>query len=80
MAWDARSVSVSAPATPTDRAARGKAARTAVPRSAHAEWVAPEQRPDPIALLELQATTRVPELVPIRYGRMSASPSAAQRR
>ncbi|HKG02866.1 MAG TPA: DUF2252 domain-containing protein [Conexibacter sp.] len=64
------------PATPTDRAARGKAARTAAPRSSHADWLAPADRPDPVALLEAQAASRVPELVPIRYGRMSASPFA----
>ncbi|HEY7281735.1 MAG TPA: DUF2252 domain-containing protein [Actinomycetota bacterium] len=56
-----------------ERAARGKAARKAVPREQHAEFT-PEGRPDPISLLEEQAATRVPELVPIRYGRMSVSP------
>jgi uncharacterized protein (DUF2252 family) len=65
-----------APATVDDRAARGKAARASAPRSAHADWVAPPERPDPVALLEAQAASRVPELVPIRYGRMSASPFA----
>ncbi len=65
-----------APVTPADRAARGKAARRATPRSSHADWIAPSERPDPIALLEAQAETRVPELVPIRYGRMAASPFA----
>jgi uncharacterized protein (DUF2252 family) len=69
-------VSATATATPADRAARGKAARRAVPRSSHAEWLASGARPDPIALLEAQAATRVPELVPIRYGRMAASPFA----
>ena len=39
-------------------------------------WSPPEGREDPVAILERQATTRVPELVPIRYGRMSASPFA----
>jgi uncharacterized protein (DUF2252 family) len=62
--------------TPDERAARGKAARAEVPRSSHAEWVVPRDRPDPIALLEAQAASRVPELVPIRYGRMAASPFA----
>jgi uncharacterized protein (DUF2252 family) len=64
------------PATPDERAARGKQARAVAPRSAHADWIAPPQRPDPIALLEAQAASRVPELVPIRYGRMAASPFA----
>ena len=60
--------------TPDERAARGKAARAEVPRSSHAEWEPPPHRPDPVLLLEEQAETRVPELVPIRYGRMLVSP------
>jgi uncharacterized protein (DUF2252 family) len=59
--------------TPQERAARGKAARAEAPRSRHAEWEPWAERPDPVALLEEQATSRVPELVPIRYGRMAAS-------
>jgi uncharacterized protein (DUF2252 family) len=46
-----------------------------VPRVSHAAWTAPEHR-DPIAVLEAQAATRVPELLPIRHGRMAASPFA----
>ena len=57
-----------------EHAARGKAARTEVPRASHAEWEPSSARPDPIGLLEQQAQTRVPELVPIRYGRMLVSP------
>ena len=57
-----------------ERAANGKAARAAVPRAAHAEVGGGTGRPDPVALLEQQAETRVPELVPIRYGRMLVSP------
>jgi Uncharacterized protein conserved in bacteria (DUF2252) len=60
--------------TPDERAARGKAARAEVPRTSHAEWEPPPHRPDPVELLEEQAQTRVPELVPIRYGRMLVSP------
>ena len=60
--------------TVAERAARGKAARAEVPRSAHAEWEPSPVRPDPVELLEQQAKTRVPELVPIRYGRMLVSP------
>src|SRR5271165_7070730 len=56
------------------RASRGKAARRAVPRESHAVFDPPSDRPDPIALLEEQAKTRVPELVPIRWGRMMVSP------
>jgi uncharacterized protein (DUF2252 family) len=60
--------------TSDERAARGKAARAEVPRRSHAEWEPPPHRPDPVELLEEQAQTRVPELVPIRYGRMLVSP------
>src|SRR3954452_4223510 len=61
-----------------ERAARGKAARAEVPRSLQGEVDFPERR-DPVALLEEQAVTRVPELVPIRYGRMLVSPFAFYR-
>jgi hypothetical protein len=57
-----------------ERAARGKAARAEVPRSSHAAWEPPPHRADPVELLEEQAQSRVPELVPIRYGRMLVSP------
>jgi uncharacterized protein (DUF2252 family) len=57
-----------------ERVARGKAARREVPRSSHAGFTPSGHRPDPVALLEDQAATRVPELVPIRYGRMLVSP------
>ncbi len=57
-----------------ERVARGKAARSEVPRSSHAMYEPRPQRDDPIDLLERQASTRVPELVPIRYGRMLVSP------
>ena len=57
-----------------ERVAMGKEARRLVPRSSHAELTIDDSRPDPVALLERQATTRVPELVPIRYGRMLVSP------
>ena len=57
-----------------EREARGKAARTQAPRTSHAEFAPASDRPDPVALLESQAATRVPELVPIRYGRMLVSP------
>ncbi|MGO9078315.1 MAG: DUF2252 domain-containing protein [Streptosporangiaceae bacterium] len=60
--------------TPGERAARGKMARAEVPRESHAVFDPPADRPDPIALLEGQAATRVPELVPVRWGRMMVSP------
>jgi uncharacterized protein (DUF2252 family) len=57
-----------------ERVARGKAARAEVPRSSHASFEPSPTRADPVELLERQAQTRVPELVPIRYGRMLVSP------
>ena len=64
--------------TRSERAARGKAARAEVPRSTHAQIEFPTGR-DPVGLLEEQAVSRVQELVPIRYGRMLASPFAFYR-
>ena len=62
--------------SPSERAARGKAARAEVPRSSHAELgILPGHR-DPVEILEEQATERLPELVPVRYGRMLTSPFA----
>lgn len=62
-----------------ERMELGKAARARLPRSSHAGWSPPSDRPDPMGLLEAQAKTRIPELVPIRYGRMLASPFAFYR-
>ena len=59
-----------------ERAARGKAARSHVPRSSHAAWEPSAARRPPEAVLLEQAADRVPELVPIRHGRMLASPFA----
>jgi len=60
--------------TVEQRIARGRTARSTVPRSAHRTWVPSPTRPDPVALLEEQAASRVADLVPIRYGRMLVSP------
>jgi hypothetical protein len=60
--------------SPDERAKRGKAARSAVPRESHAMYDPPADRADPVSLLEHQATTRLPDLVPVWYGRMLASP------
>ncbi len=60
--------------TPGERASAGKAARAVAPREDHAMLDLPPDRPDPVDLLESQAKSRVPELVPVRYGRMLASP------
>ena len=54
-------------------AADGKQARKLVPRSAQAAWEPPPGRPSPLAVLAEQDKTRVPRLVPVRYGRMLAS-------
>jgi Uncharacterized protein conserved in bacteria (DUF2252) len=55
---------------------RGRAARQVAPRGSHAEWAPAPDRPDPVDLLELQAKNRLPDLLPIRYARMIASPYA----
>src|SRR5437763_1118199 len=60
--------------TQTERAAKGKAARGKVPRRMLGEWAPSPKRVDAVDILERQAGTRVPELVPIRYGRMLVSP------
>ncbi len=60
--------------TPAERAAWGKKARDKSPLAEHAWVPSPGDRADSVALLEEQATERVPELVPIRYGRMLVSP------
>ncbi len=62
--------------TVEERVARGRAAREVTPRSIHGAFRPSTDRPDPVALLEGQADSRVPELVPIRYGRMLESPFA----
>jgi uncharacterized protein (DUF2252 family) len=60
--------------TVEERAAKGKATRSRVPRSAHAQWSLAQRQRNPLDLLAEQAQTRVPDLVPIRYGRMAATP------
>jgi len=62
-----------------DRVARGKTARSEAPRSSHGKWEPAADRPDPVALLQGQAESRVPELIPIRYGRMLVSPGTFYR-
>jgi uncharacterized protein (DUF2252 family) len=58
------------------RQTEGRAARKTVPRSAHAGWKPPPDRPDPIAILRAQDARRIPRLIPLRYQRMLASPLA----
>ena len=60
--------------TVDERVARGRAVRAAAPRSSHGRWAPAPDRPDPVALLAEQGESRVPHLVPIRYGRMLISP------
>ncbi|MFE5768865.1 DUF2252 domain-containing protein [Streptomyces sp. NPDC056485] len=57
-----------------ERVARGRAARRRAPRSGQGDFEPSAQRQDPVDILEGQSAGRVPELVPIRYGRMSESP------
>lgn len=52
----------------------GKSLRETCPRTSHAVWKAPDDRPDPVELLEQANIGRIPELIPIRYGRMLQSP------
>jgi uncharacterized protein (DUF2252 family) len=60
--------------TPAERTARGKEARAAVPRESHEVFDPGPDRPDPLTLLAEQAKSRVPELIPVRWGRMMVSP------
>ena len=65
--------------TPEEWRQLGRERRKFVSRSSHAEWSPPPGRPDPVSILEDQAKQRVPDLVPIRHGRMAASPFAYYR-
>src|SRR5579884_2349021 len=60
--------------TAAERAEAGRAARRHTPRSAHAEFEPHSRRPDPVYVIEKQSASRLPELVPVRYGRMAESP------
>ncbi len=74
-----RAPAIRALPTVKERRARGAAARVRVPREEHAAYSPAAGRADPVAILESQARSRVPELVPIRYGRMLVSPFAFYR-
>jgi uncharacterized protein (DUF2252 family) len=67
------------PPSLAERVERGRAARAAAPRSAHGRRGLDGPRPDPVDVLAAQDAARVPELLPIRYGRMAASPFAFYR-
>jgi uncharacterized protein (DUF2252 family) len=62
-----------------ERRARGKALRDAVPRVSHAGWKPPKGRRDPVEIVSESNVGRLADLVPIRFGRMSASPFAFYR-
>ncbi|MFE4052145.1 DUF2252 domain-containing protein [Streptomyces sp. YIM B13518] len=64
----------SASLSPAERAAYGREARGRAPRSSHGRFEAARDRPDPVDVIERQSATRLPELVPVRYGRMLESP------
>jgi uncharacterized protein (DUF2252 family) len=72
---DAPEAAPTARASPSERSALGRAARTEAPRSSHSQLVVADDR-DALGVLESQAASRVADLVPIRYGRMLASPLA----
>ena len=71
-----RSVDAADAAEHPTGATRGKAARATAPRSSQGEWTAPSRRADPVALLVEQSRGLLPDLLPIRHGRMMASPFA----
>ncbi|MFB7944372.1 DUF2252 domain-containing protein [Kitasatospora phosalacinea] len=62
--------------TVDERTEAGRAARKRAPRSTTGHWRPAADRPDPLAVLRAQADSRLPDLVPIRNGRMAASPFA----
>ena len=59
-----------------DKHAAGRALRRTASRHSHADWQPAPDRADPVAVLEAQGAQRIAELLPIRYGRMRASPLA----
>jgi uncharacterized protein (DUF2252 family) len=61
-------------ATTEDRMAAGRALREKCPRSSQAKWTPAANRPDPVDVLKSMEKGRLPELLPIRYGRMKESP------
>ena len=62
--------------SPQERAAHGKSLRKLAPRSSHGDWAPAADRPDPLSLLQAQDEGRIQQLLPIKYGRMLASPFA----
>jgi uncharacterized protein (DUF2252 family) len=62
-----------------ERATQGKSLRNKAPRSAHAQWQASKNRPDPVETLCASNAGRIEHLIPIRFGRMAQSPFAFYR-
>lgn len=59
--------------TPEDSKAHGKDLREKVPLESHGDWAPASDRPDPVSLLKEQGASRLQDLLPVRYERMSAS-------
>ena len=74
--WEVGGVAMRKIAHPSvdDRKAKGLEARSRAPLSSHTKWRPAEDRPDPTSLLVDQETTREPDLIPVRHGRMMVSP------
>src|SRR6266852_1300957 len=68
-----------APESASARRAEGRALRASVPRASHSVWRPSPERSDPIALLKASSEDRLPQLIPLRYGRMLHSPFAFYR-
>jgi Uncharacterized protein conserved in bacteria (DUF2252) len=60
--------------TRAERYASGEALRKKCSRTSHGEWKPSAKRPDPVQLIEEGDKGRIPQLVPLRHGRMLASP------
>jgi len=69
-----RGTSLSPRPTRAELRARGEALRKECPRSSHAAWDPPADRPDPVDLVERGNAGRIPELLPVRHGRMMQTP------
>lgn len=68
-----------APTTRAEMIEAGRALRSRVPRRSHGTWTPPADRPDALEILDATNATRIPDLVPVRNGRMAATPFAFYR-
>jgi len=73
-AGDSNAEAVPAFLSRAEQLAAGQALRASTPRTSHAGWKPPAKRRDPVEILQESNSGRMPELVPIRHGRMLASP------